>query len=439
MLIAVLTSFQQKLKTVLYYLTTPFVRESPIPRKSWEFLSYKPPDDSYNRSVTSKYVAFGAITIFCVACKSITDKPELSSAIPQVAPKSTDKLYPVRIGEKCGYIDVTGKVVIPAQWEFAAEFREGLALVSNDWGNYSEPGMTADFIDYSGKVVVKDILVDDIGLQGFSEGLAPFLQNGKVGFIDKAGKVVIPAKYYCEPGDDQCGCVCEDGAVGEFKNGVTWAKLGHTEILIDRTGKELLKGENVRNASNRYIEGLAPYKKRKLYGYKNLEGKVVIPAKYTFAGEFCEGVSFVTPQGLENQFVYIDKTGKQISDKIFEYPANFSEGFALATYEGFRVIVSKDGKTKRFPPLAGTHYPHFFKNGLFMATITKNDTSKDVFIDQNGEIIAEFEISSPGAFREKISTPFDGHLAEIYCQGENSARWVDRNGKTVWSSKTASK
>ena len=61
---------------------------------------------------------------------------------------------------------------------------EGLAVVKRD-GKYG-------FIDNTGQVVIPpkyDLAWD------FSEGLARVSQNGKAGFIDNTGKVVIPLKY----------------------------------------------------------------------------------------------------------------------------------------------------------------------------------------------------------------------------------------------------
>jgi hypothetical protein len=66
----------------------------------------------------------------------------------------------------------------------AGYFSEGLTPVklNNKWG----------FIDKTGKEVIP-IKYDNAGY--FSEGLAPVKLNGKCGFIDKTGKEVIPIKY----------------------------------------------------------------------------------------------------------------------------------------------------------------------------------------------------------------------------------------------------
>ncbi|MBO4441943.1 WG repeat-containing protein, partial [bacterium] len=49
-----------------------------------------------------------------------------------------------------------------------------------------------------------------------------FKQNGKWGFLDENGNVVIPAEY-----DD----------VSEFDFGVAWARKGDRRFIIDRTAE----------------------------------------------------------------------------------------------------------------------------------------------------------------------------------------------------------
>ena len=94
-------------------------------------------------------------------------------------------LASVSLNGKYGFIDKTGKEVIPIKYDDAAEsFSEGLAEVKlNDkWG----------FIDKTGKEVIP-IKYDNA--YSFSEGLAKVKLNDKWGFIDKTGKEVIPIKY----------------------------------------------------------------------------------------------------------------------------------------------------------------------------------------------------------------------------------------------------
>ena len=89
-----------------------------------------------------------------------------------------------RVGQnnKRGFIDKTGKVVIPIQYDDALNFSDGLAGVKqNDkWG----------FVDKAGKVVIP-FQYDDV--RGFENGMAEALLNGEIIFsepfyIDKTGK-----------------------------------------------------------------------------------------------------------------------------------------------------------------------------------------------------------------------------------------------------------
>ena len=101
----------------------------------------------------------------------------------------SEGLAPVRIGEKWGYIDKTGKIVIPPQYTHAHSFWEGLAAVNmgTKWG-YGRWG----FIDKMGKMVIP-FQYDEAG--NFSEGLAGVAVDGKYGFIDQAERMVIKPQY----------------------------------------------------------------------------------------------------------------------------------------------------------------------------------------------------------------------------------------------------
>jgi len=73
---------------------------------------------------------------------------------------------------------------IKPQYEAAGDFHEGLAAIKRDgkWG----------FIDKTGKVVIAP-QYDYV--RQFSEGLAAVQKDGKFGVIDKTGKEVIASQY----------------------------------------------------------------------------------------------------------------------------------------------------------------------------------------------------------------------------------------------------
>jgi len=89
---------------------------------------------------------------------------------------------------KCGYLDKKGKEVIPARFQICKEFSEGLAgvMLNGKWG----------FIDRTGEVVISPQF-DGFGFfsERFSEGLAAVATGSKCGYIDKTGKFVINPQY----------------------------------------------------------------------------------------------------------------------------------------------------------------------------------------------------------------------------------------------------
>jgi hypothetical protein len=150
--------------------------------------------------------------------------------------KNCPELWPVQQGKKWGYIDKTGRVVIPFKFDSADEFSEGLAAVGikektgyiDNTGNLVIPprflsgypfssGMalviTGEFIkdryhmhklgyiNRSGKLVIKRKALDTKSLfviykdLYFSEGLVTIEKNGKFGFMDRTGKEIIPPTY----------------------------------------------------------------------------------------------------------------------------------------------------------------------------------------------------------------------------------------------------
>ena len=192
---------------------------------------------------------------------------------------------------KCGYIDGSGQMVIPASFDDAYEFSEGLAAVGfGDW-NTCKYG----FIDQAGQMVIQPVY-DDVNFTGFSEGLAAVKKGELWGFIDKTGKEVIPPAY---------------DYVYSFSEGLAMVRVGDYENekcgFIDKTGKIVLPLE-YDDFNGAFSEGLTWMRKGDKSGYIDKTGKMVIPCNTAdFFGRFSEGIAGVQD---EKGTYYIDKTGK---------------------------------------------------------------------------------------------------------------------------------
>jgi hypothetical protein len=93
----------------------------------------------------------------------------------------------VKIGEVWGFIDSSGKVVIPPRFADGSHFSEGLAAVREANGLYG-------YIDASGRYLIRPAY----SVAGdFVDGLAPASADGtKFGYIDKSGAWAVKPAYY---------------------------------------------------------------------------------------------------------------------------------------------------------------------------------------------------------------------------------------------------
>ena len=102
-----------------------------------------------------------------------------------------DNLVCFSNGERRGYFDLyTGELVIPAQYEKAWIFSEGLACVMLDG--------KLGFIDHEGNLVIDTIFERSyyIGNYCFHNGLCLMKgDNGRIGLIDKQGDWVVAPEY----------------------------------------------------------------------------------------------------------------------------------------------------------------------------------------------------------------------------------------------------
>lgn len=234
-------------------------------------------------------------------------------------------LAKVRIGDyqtgKVGFIDQTGKEVIPLKYDDAWFFTEGLARVKLNG--------KLGFIDKTGKEVIP---FNQTPIYPFSDGLARFKLNNKWGFIDQNGKEILIVKK-------------EYDNVGSFYEGLARVKLNNKFGFIDKTGKEVipLKYDSVYEIGNSFTEGLARVELNDKFGFIDKTGKEVVPLKYDFAGLYKEGLARVS---LKNKRSFIDQNENEIIliEKEYDNINSFSEGLAKVELNGKFGYIDKTGK-----------------------------------------------------------------------------------------------
>jgi hypothetical protein len=317
------------------------------------------------------------------------------TVVAYTAPYEGGRLFPVKSGNLVGFIDVNGAVIIPPQFIDAKKFTEGLAAAqaadSGKWGYIDQTGTFviqpqytrayqfseglaevgldpsgSGYIDADGRLVVqgsggfvrnglvristkeKTIFTDRNGAVLFEvpadawqvgSGLIAFIENGKMGFMDQTGKVVIGAQYHrvIYWNNQQFEERITPVSIGPLGKG---GKYG----FIDKYGKTAVDFQY--EWAEQFFDGLAMVMKDGKYGYINTAGELAIPLQYDEACHFSEGLAAVK---VGNQWGFIDTEGRmaiapQYLSRMWGSPMVFKEGLAAVRTETGTGFINKAGE-----------------------------------------------------------------------------------------------
>ncbi len=205
-----------------------------------------------------------------------------------------------------GYVNQDGELVIDPIYRKCYEFSEdGLAPI------YARK--TYSFINTSGVPItteIKDFQLSQIfgfGLLGYQNGMVPVMKGKKWGFLNTDGELVIELKY---------------DKVTSFDDGFAVVKIGNVFFIINKNGEETKVLDPSIIVIKHFSEGLAPYNdSKKKNGFLNINGEVVISAKYLSVGYFVAGLAWA--KTLENKIGYIDKSGAWVIEPQFAVSKDF--------------------------------------------------------------------------------------------------------------------
>ena len=157
-------------------------------------------------------------------------------------------------------------------------------------------------------------------------------ENGKYGFADENGNIVIKAKY---------------DKVGELEDG-----LAAVAILNEKESK---------------------------MGFINTKGEVVIPIKYDNGSEFRNGVALVF---LDKKWGAVNRFGDMVLNMEFD-DARLEEEIIIAAKDGKYGIYARDGKEL----IAPKYYmiEEFKESGFAVTWVKTNDKTRHGVIYKNGK------------------------------------------------------
>ena len=280
-------------------------------------------------------------------------------------------LYRILVGDKYGFMDAKGRIVIEPQFDEAnLYFYKDVC--------FAKIGQKCGLIDKTGSFVVN---FDSTVVSAIPAEKGLFVVKGwgrTTDVIDKNGKIIF-----------------KDIVDFPWRNGIgvdgdsIYAIKGHEWVITGFSGEELenqlyvvrINGDTIGEVYHNIIgfcNGLCAVQRNKKWGYIDWNGKLVIDTIYDDVRAFSdEGIARVK---LKDKFLYINKMGKQLFS-VDSTITGFHLNRAAVVIKGEKCLVNRKGE--RICNLEYDEiYPFCDDN---MATVVKD--GKAMKIDTMGNIV----------------------------------------------------
>lgn len=268
------------------------------------------------------------------------------------------------IDGKTGILDVSGKVVVPMEYDYVGRMSEDMIVVCKDgkFGCFDKDGSLVVPLEY-----------DEI--REYAGGMARISYKGKFGFIDKKGEMVVA------PFSDEVENFSEGCTLVTIKNKVGFVNLDGEWLTVPMF-----------DAGGSFSGGYAYLSQAGKYGYIDKSGEFVIPMVYSSATEFdlSTGLACVAKNG---KWGVIDTNGKEIISFDFDKVELCEDGI---------VYVVKDGKCGLYDQNGAEIYPVVCdsidideNNRIFRNSVASGRLNgQRVKIDKNGNTIYQYSMLS---------------------------------------------
>lgn len=359
-----------------------------------------------------------------------------------------------------GFIDKTGKEVVPCKYKNVNQMKNGRAIVQTQLSHYgviNQKGVevipciykelskfyhgfakfrTSEYFRYgimdsTGKEIIP-AKYDDILPYNFAKGFAIAKFQDKYGLINQKGETIIEFKYHyiTQVAADLYAVETEDTTSNfiyksfSFKSGLMNQK---GEVVIPCKYEEIWSFDN--EILHRYGD-LAPVRRAEKYGFINKEGVELIPCKYDAVNSFDEGFAWVV---LDKKNTFIDKTGREVIP--FYYDASFWEDRGrihydvLSFWEGLAAVKSPTNGKFGYIDTTGKEIIPFQYDKVHsyngnIAAVSQKSTS--ALIDKEGKAFTPFKY-------DQILYFFAKNIIEVERYG--TRQFINREGKELTEGK----
>ncbi len=227
----------------------------------------------------------------------------------------------------------------------------------------------------------------------FHDGLAEVMnEEGKEGFINTKGEVVIPLIYEM---------------VFDFMDGVASVYTEDDDFHINTKGEKVNETRDYLDYDNEGMETIYNDDYTKM-GYKNAEGVEIIAPINFYVGEFHDGIVRVQKEEY-GPSQYYDKAGKLIVDDEFDSAYDFNNGLAGVMKNGIMGAINTKGEV-----VIPFEYQWIgkFSEGLIPAKKYINGDVLAGFINEKNEVVVPFVYVQTDSFSEGLAIVYKGENYE---------------------------
>ncbi|WP_299456635.1 WG repeat-containing protein [uncultured Microscilla sp.] len=218
-------------------------------------------------------------------------------------PPRYDPALGIHIFSKAAFIDTQGKVQATIRRAGAESYANGLALII---AKNNDSTQVMYFIDKQGNKVLD---VSEYGaVHGFTEGLAAVMNQGKVGFINPKGTLVVACQYV----------INAEWFRQEHKRRMPRFVGGLAAVALPNKGWNLIdpQGQVQLPTYYQYLQ-IVPNqqvlaKKNGRWGIIQPSGKIILPLQYDAVKPFKNGLALVRKG--KRRF-YVDRVGEEYFDE----------------------------------------------------------------------------------------------------------------------------
>jgi hypothetical protein len=244
-----------------------------------------------------------------------------------------------------GFVDRTGREVIPRKFYDAGPFSEGLAWVA-EWHDRQ---LLYGYIDRSGRYVIP--LQFKSEPRDFHHGHAWAPGEYAYGMIDRAGKMVFTDQVSWVDYSYSEGLLAAITS-GEIREGVYLDPQGRVAFKIpawnERTKTQLADAHlDWLQLNAPFQEGLAPFRSFNKIGFIDRTGTVTIAAQFRDTNGFSGGRAAVKVIGSGGEYVwgYIDRSGEMVIIPKYREAKPFDGPLArVVTSDGIDQLIDRTGR-----------------------------------------------------------------------------------------------